>query len=199
MDVQLSAQPRTNSGKEAARKLRRTERVPAVVYGPHTAPVSVSVLAKDLEKLLQEAGKEKLVRLNVEDAGGNTERPVLIREVQIHPVRRKFLHVDFYEVAMDQPITIAVRVELEGDPIGIKMGGMLNLLRRTLSVRCLPTEIPEKISIDVRALDVGQTIHVSDLAPAGSYELVDDRKLAVVSVSGIEGEKSKAEEAQEEA
>jgi large subunit ribosomal protein L25 len=171
--------------------------VPGVVYGPRTAPASVSVLAKDLEKLLQEAGKEKLVLLNVEDGEARSERSVLIREVQIHPVRRKFLHVDFYEVAMDEQITIEVRVVLKGDAIGLKMGGMLNLLRRALTVRCLPTEIPERISIDVADLDVGQTIHVSDLVDLLPFELVDDRKLAVVSMSGIEGEKTKAEVAAE--
>jgi large subunit ribosomal protein L25 len=174
--------------------LRRAAFVPAVVYGPRTSPLPIAVPVKRLEKVLQDTGREaRLIRLTIEGDSQNDPRHVLIREMQVHPVRRQFLHVDFYEVSMDQPIVTEVPVELVGEPIGIKMGGMLNLLRRTLSVRCLPGEIPEKVSIEVRGMDVGDTLHVSDLIKQVSFDLVDDVSFAVVSVSGPEGGKASGE------
>jgi large subunit ribosomal protein L25 len=191
MDVELNAQVRAESGKGVARRLRRAAFVPAVVYGPRTSPLPIAVPVKRLEKVLQDTGREaRLIQLTVEGDSQNTPRHVLIREMQVHPVRRQFLHVDFYEVSMDQPIVTEVPVELVGEPIGIKMGGMLNLLRRTLSVRCLPGEIPEKVSIEVSGMDVGDTLHVSDLIKQASFDLVDDVSFAVVSVSGPEGGKA---------
>jgi large subunit ribosomal protein L25 len=194
MDVELNAQVRAESGKGVARRLRRAEFVPAIVYGPRTSPLPIAVPVKRLEKVLQDTGREaRLIRLTVDGDSQNAPRHVLIREMQVHPVRRQFLHVDFYEVSMDQPIVTDVPVELVGEPIGIKMGGMLNLLRRTLSVRCLPGEIPEKVRIEVSGMNVGDTLHVSDLIEQASFDLVDDTSFAVVSVSGPEGGKAGGE------
>ncbi|MEM5787729.1 MAG: 50S ribosomal protein L25, partial [Syntrophobacteraceae bacterium] len=113
-------------------------------------------------------------------------RQVLIREVQVHPFRRRFLHVDFYEVPLDQLIVVEVPVELVGDSIGVQKGGELNLIRRTLSVRCLPNQIPESIQVDVSKLDEGQILHVEDLQALTSFEFMDERNVGVVSVLALE-------------
>src|SRR5208337_900754 len=162
---------------------RRDMRVPAVLYGPKTQPASLSVSALHLEKLLKETGGEsKLLNLKID--GGQT-RQVLIREIQKHPYRRRFLHVDFYEVPLDQPITVEVVVELVGDAIGVQKGGEINLIQRTLAVRCLPNQIPESIRIDVSKLDMGEMLHVEDLVPESSYEFEEDASVGVVSVVSI--------------
>jgi large subunit ribosomal protein L25 len=200
MDVELSVATRSKGSKGSVRTLRREDKVPGILYGPKTAPVPLSLSAKRLERLLREMGEEsKLLRLTFEDGDGPRTRQVLIREVQVHPVRRRFLHVDFYEVPLDQAIEVDVPVELLGEPVGVKMkGGMLNLIRRTVSVRCLPGEIPEKVQIDISDLDVGDTIHVGDLIGKVGFELADDPSFAVLNVASAEGKDEAAASGQEE-
>jgi len=197
MNVELLAESRSEIGKGAARRLRRENKVPGIVYGPKAQPLPVAVAANALERLLKEMGKEsKLLKLTVEDGSDRQLRQVLIREVQVHPVRRRFLHIDFYEVPLDHPIVVEVPIELLGEPVGVKLGGMLNLVRRTLAVRCLPAEIPDKVSIDVTALGVGAAVHVADLVSNYSFELVDDAHMTVVTINAPEGltEAAEAEE-----
>ena len=169
MTLELKAVTRTGTGKGAARRVRRDMNVPGVLYGPKTQPTPLSVSALNLEKLLKETGGEsKLLNLQIE---GDRTRQVLIREIQTHPYRRRFVHVDFYEVPLDQPITVEVAVELIGDAIGVQKGGELNLIQRTLAVRCLPNQIPESIRIDVSKLDLGEMLHVEDLVAEAKAEI----------------------------
>ncbi len=140
MSLELNAVTRDRTGKGASRSVRRDMQVPAVLYGPKTKSTSLSVSAVNLEKLLRETGGEsKLLNLHIE---GDRTTQVLIREIQTHPYRRRFVHVDFYEVPLDQTITVEVVVELFGDPIGVLKGGEVNLIQRTLAVRCLPNQNP---------------------------------------------------------
>ncbi|WP_049766430.1 50S ribosomal protein L25/general stress protein Ctc [Syntrophobacter fumaroxidans] len=199
MDIELVAQTRTKSGKGPARALRRNEMVPAVLYGPKAETVSLSVPRQRLERLLRDMGEEsKLLRLTVEGDGTAEMKQVLIREVQVHPVRRRFLHVDFYEVPLDHPIVVEVPVELLGEPVGVKKGGTLNLIQRMLSVRCLPGEIPEKVQVDVSKLDIGSSIQVEQLRTIVPFELTDDGGMAVVNVVAPEGAGKEDAEAAEE-
>jgi len=191
MSLELEAVTRDTTGKGAARCVRRDLMVPAVLYGPKTEATSLSVSALHLEKLLRGTGGEsKLLDLKI----GSQTRQVLIREIQKHPYRRRFLHVDFYEVPLDQPITVEVVVELTGESIGVQKGGELNLIQRTLSVRCLPNQIPESIRIDVSKMDMGEVLHAGDLVAEATYELVEDATVGVVSVLAPETAPAAAEE-----
>lgn len=198
MDVEMNVRLRTETGTGASRRLRRNDEVPAILYGPKTAPVPLAVPAMRLLKLLREMGEEsKLIRLVIGEGQDRQVRQALIREVQTHPVRRRFVHVDFYEVPLDQPIVVEVPVELDGEAIGVKKGGVLDLIRRTLAVRCLPGEIPDRVHIDITQLDLGSSIHVSDLISVVPFELVDDTAFSVVTVA-VPEEMSKAAEGSEE-
>jgi large subunit ribosomal protein L25 len=200
MDIDLIAQIRTKTGKGAARSLRRHDRVPAAIYGPKTMPLALSVEANQLKKLLRKMGEEasQLIRLVIEGEEHQTKQ-VMIREVQTHPARRRFLHVDFYEVAMDQPIEVDIHVELTGESVGEEKGGIVNLVRRTLSVRCLPADIPEKITVDISSLDIGDAIHVEDLIPKVSFELTGEEHFTVVTINAPEGaEEAESVESEEE-
>jgi large subunit ribosomal protein L25 len=199
MDVELHVQMRTKFGTGASRRLRREEAVPAILYGPKTSPVPLAVPAIRLLKLLREMGEEsKLIRLVIGDGEGQQIRQALIREVQTHPVRRRFLHVDFYEVPLDLPIVVDVPVELDGESIGEKKGGVLDLIRRTLSVRCLPGEIPDRVHIDISNMDLGSSIHVGDLVGRVPFELVDDKSFAVVAIAAPEETAAATEGSEEE-
>ncbi len=198
MDVDLQVELRTKIGRGPARRLRQTETIPAILYGPKTDPLPLAVPALSLLKLLRDMGEEsKLIRLIIGQGENRQMRQALIREVQTHPVRRRFLHVDFYEVPLDQPILVEVPVELDGESIGEKKGGTLNLIRRTLSVRCLPGEIPERVHIDVSEMDLGSSVHVGDLINRVPFELMDDKTTAVVAIA-VPEEMTKAAEPSEE-
>lgn len=183
MNVEVTAQVRNVMGKGAMRRLRRDDNVPAILYGPKTQPVPLTVSALRMEKLLREMGEEsRLIQLTVEGGAESQARQVIIRQVQLHPFKRRFLHIDFYEVPMDHSIVVNVPVELTGECIGVKKGGTLNLIRRTLSVRCLPGAIPERIQVSVATLDLGESIQVNDLLGQVPVDLLDDRHCAVVNI-----------------
>lgn len=189
MNVEMTAQVRNRIGKMSARAVRREEQVPAIVYGPAMEALPVTVSARRLEKLLKDMGSEsKLIQLTVEGGEAPSQtRQVLIREVQTHPFRRQFLHVDFYEVPLDRLITVNVPVETVGECVGVKKGGTLNLIRRTVSVRCLPGQIPDRVHVDISSLDLGETIHVGTLAGKVPFDLVDPPSFAVVNIVAPEG------------
>jgi len=184
MNLELSAVTRSGTGKGAARRVRRDLSVPAVLYGPKTQATSISVSALQLEKLLRETGGEsKLLNLKIDDGG---TKQVLIREIQTHPYRRRFMHIDFYEVPLDQQIAVEVVIEIVGESIGVKKGGELNLIQRTLAVRCLPNQIPESIRIDISKLDLGETLHVEDLVAESTFEFDEDPNVGILSIAAPE-------------
>lgn len=188
MDIEVVAQLRTERGKNEARRLRQQDMVPAVFYGPGTQPRPLTVPLSRMEKLFREMGEEeKLLNLIIEDGTKRDAKHVMLREIQVHPARRQLLHVDFYEVAMDQAVEVHVLVELKGKPVGVEKGGSLNQLARFLTVRCLPGAIPEKVEADVSGLEIGQTLHVSDLVSLMAFELVDDGGLPVATIEAPEG------------
>jgi len=194
MDVQVVGQLRTEIGKNEVRRLRRQEMVPAIFYGPNSQATPLSIPALRMEKLFREMGDEhKLLNLVIEDGQTRQDKHVMLREIQVHPVRRQLLHVDFFEVAMDKAIEVEVPVELKGKPLGMDKGGVLDQLSRFLTVRCLPGEIPEKIEIDVSSLDLGQTLHVADLVSVVPFELTDDAGFAIATMEAPEGETEEAE------
>ncbi|MCF8111349.1 MAG: 50S ribosomal protein L25/general stress protein Ctc [Desulfobacteraceae bacterium] len=202
--VKLNAQPRSETGKGAARALRRTGRIPAVLYGSgiDTQPLSVSVQA--LERMFNSPKFTRgLINLVVEK-GGKSQRTVMIKEFQHDPVKEHYLHIDFYEIKMDQKISTMVPVTTTGTSEGVEEGGILQIIRRELEVYCLPANIPEQIEIDISNLDVGDSVHVSEIPLAEGVEIpydVDFTILTVVSpkmeAPEEEGEEEELEEGEE--
>lgn len=189
--LELSAKVRTQTGKGPARRLRQEEWIPGVCYGPKTSPVPLSVPQNQLLKCLKELGEEtRLIPLVVDDGGKKKTKKVVIREVQYHPYKRRVMHVDFHEVALDEPMTVDVPVEVVGTPVGVTDGGILNQIRYSLSVRCLPTDIPDKISVDVSGLRMGESLHIADLRGKYPFEILDDDSYTVVTVAAPDSEKA---------
>ncbi len=203
MNVALTAQLRTLTGKGPSRRLRQDKKVPAVLYGPKMDAMSLTVEALELEKLLRQIGEEsKLLQLTIEDGAQKLNKQVLIREVQIHPYRRRFNHIDFYEVPLDHAIEVEIPVELQGEAVGVKQGGVLDQLMRTVTVSCFPDQIPDKVEVDISNLKMGESIRVSDLMGKVPHELVGDPHYPVVTISApaaqAEEEAEEAEEGEEE-
>jgi len=180
MELKLEAEKRDESGKGAARKLRARGRVPAVLYGHGVGPVSVSVGAKDLYKVLHgSAGTNVLVNLTVDGA----EHLALPREIQRDHVRGRYVHVDFLAVRRDEKVTVSVPVRVVGESPGVKVGGVVEHHLWELQVECLPGDVPDGIDADVSELQVGDSLRVSDIvAPEGVTVLTppDESLLSVV-------------------
>lgn len=176
----LSAELRTETGKGIARRLRRAGRLPANLYGRRDGAESLTLDAHELSRLLANIhAASTVIDLRV-DSG--QPRPVLIREIQRHPYRPHVLHIDFFEIRADVKIKVQVPVHVEGTPHGVEMGGILQQMRHDLEVECLPNEIPSDFTVDVSALEIGDSIHVGDIDSGGSV-ILDDADLTICTVA----------------
>lgn len=198
--IELKADMRTSSGNGPARALRRDGKIPAVLYGPGKEALWLSVGIKDLSKALKMGqGSHTLFKLKIQDSQ-KSNRSAMLKELQTHPVSQKYLHADFYEIAMDRKITVSIPVVAKGKPKGAENGEILQIIRRELDVLCLPMEIPEAIQVDVSHLEIGDSIHRNEIALEGGIEFADDNNYTVITVLGSKAaEEEKLEETKEEA
>jgi large subunit ribosomal protein L25 len=194
MDAVLQAEKRETRGKNEARRLRASGRIPAVVYGAgQDAAIEIAVDPKVLLRILHsESGVNTLIGLQGVDLGGGK---VLVKEYQLDPIDHRLLHADFYAVAMDKAITVTVPVVLRGEAKGVKQqGGIVDFVTRDLEIECLPGEIPEHIDVDVSELMLHQGVRVRDL-PAGKWTAVTDPDTMIVHVVALKAEEPAATEA----
>ncbi len=200
--IELKTKVRTTTGNGPARRLRMSGQIPAVLYGPKTEPVLLSVNKNDLELVFKKGGiGQVILNLVVQKNGEKTTRPVMIKELQTHPVSRNFIHIDFYEIKMDQKITAKIPVITTGMAKGVELGGILQIIRRELEVECLPLEVPESIEIDISDLDIGDSIHVGKIHLEGEIEFLEEDDYTVVTVVSpkmVEEEPEEEEEIEEE-
>jgi large subunit ribosomal protein L25 len=197
--IELKTNIRTTTGNGPARRIRMTGQIPAVLYGPKTEPVLLSVNKSDLELVFKKGGiGQVILNLVIQQNGETTTRPAMIKELQTHPVSRNFIHIDFYEIKMDQKITAKIPVVTTGIAKGVELGGMLQIIRRELEVECLPLAVPEFIEIDISDLDIGDSIHVGDIRVEGEIEFLEDDNYTVVTVLSPKLEEEEEEEAEEE-
>ncbi len=199
--IELNANIRTTVGNGPARRLRQSGQLPAVLYGPGAETVLLSVNISDFDQVLKKSGASQLLlNLVIQDSETYT-RSAMVKELQTHPVSRDFLHVDFYEIAMDRKIRVKVPIVTTGMAKGVELGGVLQIIRREIEVLCLPFEVPESFEIDVADLDIGDSIHVRDISQEGEIEFLEDENFTVVTllIPKIEEEEEPAEEEEEEA
>jgi large subunit ribosomal protein L25 len=181
-DHQLAVETRTGTGKGYARKLRANGRIPAVCYSPGSGATAIELDPQALDRLLHKssAGMNTLIDLS---GGGLDGKVVLVKELQRDPVMGVLLHADLFAVDVDKAIEVKVPVRIVGTALGVTFGGgILDFPLREIEVLCLPRAIPEDLPIDVGPLQVGDSIHVRDIALPAGIELVSDPELSVVSV-----------------
>jgi large subunit ribosomal protein L25 len=189
-EIVVAAQDRTETGKNVNRRLRTKGLIPGVVYGARKEPIPVAVSPKEIASILRSAtGENTLFDL---DLGGKRRR-VILKEFQLEPVKGQLLHADFYEVALDKAIEVKVHVELQGTPVGVKLqGGIVDFVTRELTIECLPTDIPEKIVVDIAALELGKHIRVSEIQVPPKVQIVTDAELVIVHVVAPRAEEAAA-------
>lgn len=198
----LRAHTRQIESGPTPKALRRSGLMPAVVYGQGKTPLMLSIDMNEFKNLLNHITSQSLISLDVE--GDTTaSKTVMIKELQRHPVSRKFIHADFYEVDMKKKIHVHVPISTVGETEGVAKGGTLEIIRRTLEVICLPGDIPESITVNISGLGIGDAIHISQVITEGDVKLAWDKNIesdyAVVTVAAPTIEKTPEVEAAEAA
>ena len=179
--AQLTATPRTGTGKGAARKMRAAGQIPGIIYGHAREPQALAINTRDFEKLLEHISAEStVIELAV---GGKTSR-TLIREIQRHPFKREYLHVDFQELVAGEMVSVRIPIVLVGIPEGVRLeGGVMDQTLRDLEIEVDPVNMPNHIDVNVENMKIGESVHVSDLTlPAGVTAITEgDTTIVVVS------------------
>ncbi len=188
------ARRRDKTGKGVARKLRKEKRLPAVLYGPNIDPVPLDMDTRGVLKVLRKASEE--VRIWDLELEGEEPHKVIIRDVQIHPISLEPLHVDFYEVTYGQLLRLEVPIRIVGESVGVKHGGILEVLMDSVEIECYPKDLIEEIVVDISSLEEGDTLFVRDLPVGEEVRILEemDQPVAIVSAPAV----AEAEEGEEE-
>lgn len=176
---QLTVTTREGTGRSASRRLRKAEKIPAILYGKHTKPENLAVNGPEFVKLRKEiGGKAALIELK-RDAGPTALS--FLQEIQRDPITDKYLHLDLQEVKENEKMIISVAIQVIGEAYGVKTeGGILETAAHRLRIRCLPKDLPDFIEVNVAELKVGEAIHVSELKAIAGVDYLDDKNQTVV-------------------
>jgi large subunit ribosomal protein L25 len=175
----LQVETRRATGKSAARRVRAAGKIPGNVYGHGTEPLAVQADELQFKALISKISVDNtLIDLTVD---GATPKTVLIREIQRHPYRAVILHVDFFEITAGEKIRVDVPVRLRGNPMGVRNGGILQVIRYELEVECLPRDIPSEFEADISGLEIGDSLHIGEI-DTGDVTVIEDGSLTVCSV-----------------
>lgn len=182
--ILLRAEKRTEVGKGAARTLRRQGMLPAVLYGGGIS-TPIKLQRKEIIKLFSSGAIERtLIAIELSDGNaGKTDYLALIKDYQFDPVKKELLHIDFIEISLEKKIRITVPVVITKEPAGVKKGGILQHLLREVQIECLPARIPERIEVDAGGLEIGHTLHVSDLVLEAGVRVLDDPQAVILTIS----------------
>lgn len=200
-DASLAVELRTETGKGAARKLRAEGQIPAVLYGKSTDTVSLTLKSAVLERLLKTSHAGLNTLIDLEGASEVAGKTVLVKELHRHPFAGTLMHADLFEIDQTEQVLVQVPVRLEGTAEGVKLGGVLEHMMREIELLCLPTAIPDSIDLDITELQMGDTLHVSDMSLPDGVETAVDTALPVATVAAprVTKEDEEAEAAAEAA
>ena len=201
--MQLNSEIRVQTGKGAARRLRSAGKLPAILYGAKTDPIMLAMEYSELKKTLRGRAAENIIfDLTINGEKKNQPKKVMIKEIQRDPVKRDYLHIDFFEISMAKELEVDIPLDLLNTPIGVEQGGVLQHIRREVRAACLPEDLVDKIAVDVSGLDIGQSLHVRDISFPPGLRALEDEDLTVITVVAptaeveVEEEEEEAEEAE---
>ena len=182
--MELTADRRQYTGKEINRKRRAEGKIPGVIYGKGLETRSIEFQRRPLEKFLDTARRGTVVvKMIVQGDAGGKESYAVLKETQTHPLTGRVTHVDFYEVALGRKFRVEVPVRIKGKALGIEMGGVLEVVTRSLEVECTPDHVPEFLELDVTPLGVGDSLHLADvLFPEGVVPTEKDLRMTLAAV-----------------
>ena len=178
----IKADMRAEKGKSVAKRLRKEGRIPAVLYGREVDPLAISIAIKDWEKLGKQLKRNVILNMEVHGLKKKAEhRPVMIKYVQKSVLKNEILHIDFLQVSMERTVEVEIPIHLIGRSKGEANDGIVDQHLRSIKVECLPTQIPEKIEIDITDLDIGDSYHVSEISIPG-VKLLEHSDVAVITI-----------------
>lgn len=182
--MELTADRRRNTGKESNRKRRAEGKIPGVIYGKGLETRSIEFQRKPLEKFLDSARRgTMIVKMTVQDGADGKESFAVLKETQTHPLTGRVTHVDFYEVALGRKFRVEVPLRIKGKAAGIEMGGVLDVVTRSLEVECTPDAVPEFLELDVTSLGIGDSLHLADVRfPEGVVPMEKDLRMTLAAV-----------------
>lgn len=189
---QLNVELREKTGKGISRQLRIAGRIPGIVYGKGFKSTAISVEQRELLKSITGDGEQNAL-ITLKGAGDLNDAVVIVAALLLDPIKGTPRHIDLHKVNMDEKVRVEVKIKLKGTAKGVKDGGMLEFVKHTVELECLPALIPAHIDVDVTALTIGHSIHVSELLLPANVRLLDDPKAAIVSVLGKTKEDAPAE------
>jgi large subunit ribosomal protein L25 len=182
--IRLTVKERESRGSADARRLRNQGFIPGVLYGKGKGSYAICVPERDLRRVLTGAGGLHAI-LDVVLEGQATTHASILKDYQQDPIRGHISHIDLQEVRLDQPIQASVTVQLIGEPVGAKEGGVLSQVQREINVEALPMEIPEHIDLDVSGMAIGDTLRLADLAPIDGVTYLDNPEETVLASVGL--------------
>lgn len=183
--IELNVEPR-QSGKHFSRALRNDRKVPAVIYGA-TENANIIIHEGDVVRYNTRAYENALFTLKSSEKNAN-DKVVLMKSVDVHPLTRRPLHVDFFALDLTKSVRVNIEVRLEGKPIGLTEGGLLNVVNRQIEIECLPGEIPDFVSADISHLGVGDALHASDLKIPEKVKMLSGAEMTIAVVNLVEEE-----------
>ncbi len=193
----LAASRRHETGKGVARRLRAAGQVPAVLYGKDQEPISLTLDAQEALSLFHSISVENTI-VNVQIDDDKEELETLVREIQMHPFRPDIVHVDFFCIERGVALEVEIPANYNGTPQGVRDGGVLEVILHEFRVKCVPSKIPESIEIDISHLEIGDSVHVSEVTMAEDVELLTDPGQTACLVSAPRVEEEPEEEELEE-
>ena len=190
----LRATRRYETGKGVARRLRAAGKVPAVLYGKDQESISLTIDAREALQLFYSISVENTI-VNVQIDDDKEELETLVREIQMHPFRPDLIHVDFYSIERGVALEVDIPADYIGTPQGVRDGGVLEVILHELRVKCIPSLIPDTIEIEISGLDIGDSIHASEISTDEGVELLTDpgQTLCLVSAPRVEEEEEEEE------
>ena len=192
-ELTLDVELRESGSKNVVRRLRADGKVPAVVYGGDAATVPIQIDRKQIVSILRGGGDNPVFLLKV--PGTSESRHTMIKEMQVDPIERRILHVDFQRIEMSETVRVKVVVELIGEPLGVKNdGGIVDFVTREVEVECLPASIPSSLELDISELHIGQHLEAAIIPLPDGVELVEDGERVIMSVAAPRAEEEEVEE-----
>ncbi len=198
--ISLAALVRKETGKGAARQLRKNHQIPAIFYGPSTEPTMLTIEMAEIDRVMRSgSGENMIIDLLVTTDAGTDTRKVILKDLALDPLGT-LVHADFYEISMDKKITVNIPVQLINTPSGVTDGGILQHIRRQLSVTCLPDKLMSSLELDVSGMDIGDSLHIRDINFPEGVSCDDEEHLtvAIVAAPTIVEEPEEDEETGEE-
>jgi len=195
-EMVITAEIRKEKGKSAIRKIRKQGYIPAILYGKDTSTVMLTIFEREWKRLSKNLKKTSILKMQLKKNGQIEDLSVMVKAIQKEVYKDNILHIDFLHISMGRKVEVEVPIHLTGQAKGIVNNGVVEQHLRTIVVECLPVRIPEKIDVDVTELDIGDSIHISDLSRAyPELKFLEHPEVAVVTVIPPEtGEEARVEE-----